>query len=95
MTGDARTSPWGRPSADVVARRLGDETVLVHLGTNQIYRLNRTGSRFWELLMEGNDRTTTEERLLDEFEIDAASLRVEIAELLRRLADSGLVTPLT
>ena len=32
---------------------VGDEVVLVHLRTNRIYTLNRTGARFWELLEDG------------------------------------------
>jgi hypothetical protein len=36
-----------QPNRDVVARRLKDEIVLVHLRTNRIYSLNRTGARFW------------------------------------------------
>jgi len=36
-----------QPSRDVVARRLEDEIVLVHLQKNRIYSLNRTGARFW------------------------------------------------
>src|SRR5829696_3032146 len=44
-----------RPHPDVSWRRLGDEVVIVHLKTNQIYRLNRTAARFWELVAEGSD----------------------------------------
>lgn len=41
---------------DVVARPLGDVIVLVSLGTNQIYELNRTGARMWELSAAGLSR---------------------------------------
>jgi len=67
--------------------------VLVHLRTNRIYSLNRTGARFWELLAEGNDRQTIEQRLLDEFDIDGGQVTAEIDGMLTRLADAGLVEP--
>jgi Coenzyme PQQ synthesis protein D (PqqD) len=85
------SQPWVRSSRDVVARRLGDEIVLVHLQTNRIYLLNRTGARFWELLAEGDTRQTIEQRLLDEFEVDLADVAAEIDRLLTVLEDAGLV----
>ncbi len=64
-TGDARRSdsgsaggasstsrPW-RCSPDVTARRLGENIVLVHLGTDRIYELNPTAARIWELIQTG------------------------------------------
>ena len=55
---------------DVVARRLDDEVVLVHLRTNEIYRLNFTGARFWELLGEGLELDEVKRSLESEFEVD-------------------------
>jgi hypothetical protein len=80
-----------QPSRDVVARRLEEEIVLVHLLTNRIYSLNRTGARFWELLAEGNDRQKIEEHLLDEFDIDHGDVAAEIDGILTRLVEAGLV----
>src|SRR5215510_5014894 len=42
-----------RPNPDVIAKRLDDAAVLVHLGTNRIFELNGTGMRVWELLGQG------------------------------------------
>lgn len=65
--------------------------VLVHLQTNRIFRLNRTGARFWELLLAGQDRQTIEQQLLDEFDVDAGRVNAEIDALLRRLEAAGLI----
>ena len=81
-----------RPSADVVFRDLGDEGVLVHLGTNRIFSLNATGSRFWSLLVLDCDRDRIERRL-QEGAVDAGALRDEIDQLLVSLAAEGLVGP--
>jgi len=43
------------PDPEVVARRVDDEIVLMHLGTSHIFALNPTGARFWELLKSGNN----------------------------------------
>jgi len=80
------------PAADVAARRLGDEIVLVNLRTNLIYELNRTGARLWELLAEGCDRREIERRMLTDFDVAEETLRTEIDELLASLLEAGLVT---
>jgi hypothetical protein len=79
------------PAADVVFRELNGEIVLVHLGTDQIYALNETGARLWELLAAGSDRDTVYRRLLDEFDVDPAELDRDIDALLDDLRESGLV----
>jgi Coenzyme PQQ synthesis protein D (PqqD) len=79
-------------SPDVVARRLDDELVLVHLGTNRIYSLNATGGRYWELLQEGLGQELILRRMLDEFAVDEPTLQAEIAAITADLRREGLVT---
>lgn len=79
------------PSADVVFRDMNGEAVLVNLATNRIYSLNKTGARFWSLLVEGATREAAEERLLDEFDVGPEELRAEMADLLGALRAEGLV----
>ena len=80
-----------RPHPDVVSREVGDDLVLVHLKTNRIYSLNRTGARLWQLLDSGCTRAAAERQLLDEFDVDEAQLRREIDDQLAELAREGLV----
>jgi hypothetical protein len=79
-------------SPDVVARRLDDEVVLVHLGTNRIYSLNPTGARYWELLEQGVGHDVIVRRMLDEFAVDKTQLEREIAGITAELVREGLVT---
>jgi hypothetical protein len=80
-----------RPHPDVVSRQVGEELVLVHLKTNRIYSLNRTGTRLWELLGSGCGREALERQLLDEFDVDEAQLREEIEGRLAEFAREGLL----
>ncbi len=41
-----------KPSPDVLAAHLDDETIVLHLGTKQYFHLNATGQRIWKLLEE-------------------------------------------
>jgi chromosome condensin MukBEF MukE localization factor len=77
---------------DVVARRLGDEMVVVNLRTNGIYRLNRTGARLWELLDEPKTQRELEERILAEFDVDRGRVETDLAAALPRLTKLGLAT---
>ena len=81
-----------RPNPEVVAQRVGTQVVLVHLHTNQIYELNRTGARLWELVNAGCDRDELQDHLAAEFEIDKEQLAAEIEPFLALLLREELVT---
>jgi hypothetical protein len=80
-----------RVRPDVMARRLGDAIVLVHLQTNRIYELNATGARIWELLESGRtiDQVTDDLRL--EFDTDNVDVRHEIDRLIDGVRAEGLI----
>jgi hypothetical protein len=79
------------PNPDVVFKRLEDRMVLVHLSTNQIFELNHTGARVWELLLDGISGDALVDRLTVEFEVDPSTLRTEIQALLSDLVEEGLI----
>lgn len=80
-----------RPHTDIVGERLDDAYVLADLKSNQIYELNTTGMRLWQLLSDGADYATIRDRLLDEFDVAADALEADIARLAGELADAGLI----
>ena len=82
-----------RPSKDVVSRRVGDEIVLVNLQSDEMYSLNPTGARAWELLGEGHDREAIDATLADEYDVDVEEVRRELESLLDELEHRGLVEP--
>src|SRR5947208_17196697 len=80
-----------RPSSDVVAQHLGDEVVLVHLRTNQIFTLNRTGARFWELVESGSDLSSVRDALIAEFEVDEAALAGDLERFVAARSEEALI----
>lgn len=80
-----------RPHPDVLARRVGDELVLVHMGRNEIFALNRTAARLWEVLNEGYSRSEAVDRLTSEFNVGAAIVEDEADRLLDLLRRERLV----
>jgi hypothetical protein len=83
---------WVVTHPGVLASRLGEEMVLVHLETNQIYELNRTAARLWELAGAGCRRDALERQLLSEFAVGEAELAQEVDALLTALVAARLIT---
>lgn len=81
-----------KPNANVLFKRLGDETVLFHLDTDRFYELNGTAARFWELLHSGCDVAEIRERMLQEFEVDPDQFAGEAETLLASLMQEDLVS---
>lgn len=81
----------GALSPDVVGQRIGEEFVLIHLGTNQIYRFNQTAARVWELLASGIRGTDLIARLTNEFAVDERELAAELEPFLAEMAADGLL----
>jgi hypothetical protein len=77
---------------DVLSRRLSDATILLNLQTDHFFELNRTGSRLWELLQAGCNRTQIREQLLREFDVNADALEKELHEIVTALLAHRLVS---
>lgn len=79
------------PHPQVTFQNLGSTTVLVHLETNRVYELNRTGARCWELLCEGCDQSEIKRRLFEEFDAAEVQLDDEIDQILKSLTSEKLL----
>lgn len=73
----------------MIARRLGDGAVLVHLPTNRVFELNDTGMRVWELAAQGVAPDALLERLASEFSMDERARR-EVTDLIDTFQREGL-----
>ena len=76
---------------EVTFQKLGDETVIVHLGTGRIHHANATGSRIWELLEGGRSIEEVLKILQDEFEVPPEKLRQEVMGFIEQLASEKMI----
>ncbi|MGH7336091.1 MAG: PqqD family protein [Myxococcota bacterium] len=76
---------------EVVAERVGDAVVLVHLKTNRIFELTPTAARIFELLRAGESRREIERRLLDEYDVAPDKLAAELDGVLDQLRSREIV----
>jgi hypothetical protein len=75
----------------VLVRFLEKEAVLLNLETERYFGLDETGTRMWQLTTGAPNVDTAYRQLLDEYDVDSDTLRENLAELLEKLADSGLL----
>jgi len=81
-----------KANPNVIFRRLGDEIVLFHLGSDRFYELNGTAARFWELLSLGRDADQIREQMLEEFAVDREQLAGEAEALLDSFRQEDLIS---
>jgi len=77
--------------AHVLVRFLDRESVLLNLETEQYFGLDETGTRMWQLLTGSPNIDAAYQELLAEFDVEPELLRSNLAELLSRLVESGLL----
>ena len=76
----------------VVWQMVDGQVVLLTLARGRYFRLDEVGSRMWELLDECHEVGVALQRLQAEFEVDAATLRDDLAAFIRTLVDAGLLS---
>jgi hypothetical protein len=77
--------------AEVMARQVGDETVLLDLASGNYFGLDVVGARIWQLLVEGKAPSEICEALLTEFDTSREVLAGDLSRLLKELTAHGLV----
>lgn len=75
---------------NIVFRRLGDEVITVNLATDQIFELNRSAARVWELAVAGLSLSQIQGRLMAEFTCVPNAFD-EISQAIAWLRSEGLL----
>ena len=76
---------------DVMFRILGDEAVILNVGSGVYFGLDEVGTRMWQLMSEHGSTDKVIEVMLTEYEVDEGKLRTDLEKLIQQLSDKGLV----
>jgi Coenzyme PQQ synthesis protein D (PqqD) len=76
---------------EVMAREVGEETVLLDLASGSYFGLDALGTRIWQLLVAGSTLAQVRDALLDEYEVGRDQLEADLLRLLDELHAAGLV----
>ena len=75
----------------VMARLVGDETVILDLASGTYYGLDPVGARIWQLIAEGKALAGVCETVLEEFDVSRETLERDVLQLTQELSAKGLV----
>jgi hypothetical protein len=76
---------------DIVFRELSGEGVILNLSTGIYFGLDEVGTRMWQLIAEHGEKDRIVDVLLKEYAVERSQLAADLDQLLRTLADKGLV----
>ena len=81
-------------SDEVVARKVADETVLLHLNSGTYFSLDQIGGRVWEILDQTNDMTLKQvcDKIFNEYDVKREVLERDIVRLMTELEAGNLVS---
>lgn len=77
--------------SEVMARTVGDETVILDLASGTYFGLDPVGARIWELLGAGRSLGEVCDQMLEEYEVNREVLERDTLRLARELAEQGLI----
>ncbi len=86
--GDRMTIP-----PHVMARQVGEESVMLDLANGTYFGLDPVGARIWQLLGEGKTLAETCDAMVEEFEVSREDLERDVTRLVEELAAQGLLVP--
>ncbi|HEV2388547.1 MAG TPA: PqqD family protein [Candidatus Acidoferrales bacterium] len=75
----------------VLLQQVGEESVLLNLEKESYYGLDPVGTRMWGALTRAVTVEAAYQELLAEYEVDAAQLRRDMAGLIEKLVENGLL----
>ena len=77
---------------DTLFQDMDGETVFLSLASGEYYGVDDVGSRMWQVLEASTDVETAATQLLREFRVDEETLRADLAALIEKMREAGLVT---
>ena len=80
-----------RVSGDVVFRELDGEAVLLDLVHGTYFGLDEVGTRMWQLVTERSRLESVAAAMLEEYDVEAATLERDLLALVGELIDNGLL----
>lgn len=78
--------------AQVMAREVGEETVILDLASGTYYGLDPVGARIWQLMAEGQTLVQVRDVILAEYEVAREDIERDMLALVQALLERQLVS---
>jgi len=80
-----------RAAGDALAATLSDGAVLLNLRTKRYFSLNETGTRVWELLLEGRTEEEIVRTMTEDYDVAEDAAQRETAAVIAALRENELI----
>lgn len=77
--------------AQVMAREIDDETVILDLGSGTYFGLDVVGSRIWQLMTEGATLGAICDAIVANYDVSRCDVERDVLELARSLLERKLI----
>ena len=78
--------------AQVMARQVGQETVILDLASGTYFGLDPVGARIWQLMVEGKTFAEVCEAMLAEYDVTAEKIELDVLALVQELSAKQLIS---
>ena len=78
---------------EVIARQVGEETVMLDLAKGAYFGLDPVGARMWQLLAEGRTLAEVCDAIMAEYEASRDTIEGDLLTLVDDLMKQGLIAP--
>lgn len=78
---------------EVLARQVGDETVMLDLAMGTYFGLDPVGARMWQLLAEGKTLAEICDAIVEEYDVSRDAVEQDLLGLVADLMAQGLLVP--
>ena len=75
----------------VIARKIGDETVILALESGTYFGLDPVGARMWHLMEAGKSLAQVCDTMIEEYEVERDVLQRDLLSLVGELVEKKLV----
>lgn len=79
-------------SPQAIAKKVGDETVILDLASGTYFGLDPVGARVWQLITDGKKLSEICTVMLEEYEVSQGDIERDALALAQDLADKGLIS---
>ncbi len=76
---------------DVLVQEMGKELVLLNLDSEEYFGLDDVGNAMWNCLSETGSLQLAYDRLIEQYDIDPATLKQDFLTLVEKLIEHNLV----
>lgn len=82
-----------RIAQEVLARQVGEETVMLDLAKGAYFGLDPVGARMWQLLAEGKTLAEVCDAIAEEYDAPRDAIERDLLALVDDLKAQGLIAP--